>query len=475
MRDTLFRAYDLRGIVGVDFVLDEVPSLARACAQLFREQASLVQTIIIGRDARNSSPEIHALFVEELLRCGFSIMDIGICPTPLMYCALAERDATYAGIMITASHNGAEYNGFKITLFDGPLSEEQLQYLNVLRTRPYRFLQRGVLTTYDMHSRYCQLMLQQFAHLKNFSARAVIDCGNGATGVIIPTLIAALELQDIIVINQNLDGNFPAHEPDPTVSESIACVTRELQRTQYAMGVGFDGDGDRMVSLTAQYGMVGGDELLLLFAQESMRINPEPCTVVFDVKCSQRLIKGLTDVGITPQMIKTGHSHIKRAIKKYRARMGGELSCHFFFNDRYFGFDDGIYAMLRLFELVQSTGKTLDDLVSILPRAYATPEIRIACAPELMDSVIAAVISCFERRPDAKLMTLDGVRVEFPYGWGLVRVSHTQPVLSLRCEASAYEDLRRIQHDFYDCLAPYLDHALLSQALPQKGAVCVSP
>lgn len=467
MKDTIFRTYDIRGKVGIDFVLDEVYALGRALAAYLIKRHGALRTIILGMDGRTHSPQIKEDLTKAFLESGIDVIFIGVCPTPLVYFALQKGHGD-AGVMITASHNGPEYNGLKIccgndVIWGDELSELRRWYRLKKSTTAQIF---GEYSELYLHETYVDWICEHFAHLRGMKYSLVIDCGNGATGTLIPRIVQKMGWEDTYILYAEVDGTCPHHEADPVIEENMHDVKKILTTTNAQIGIGFDGDGDRMCAMTKSGILLSGDQLLALLSKP-VTIKHPGCSIIYDAKSSSIVPALLTQWGARPHMSPAGHSIIKAEIKKHQALLAGELSCHFFFNDRYFGYDDGIYAALRLCEVIELSGKTLDELFAELPKTYATSEVRIACDDELKDEVVASLTAFFTHVPDTELSLLDGVRITWAYGWCIVRASRTQPVLSVRCEADTAENLERIKGVLYDFLLSYFNEDALEFIKPR--------
>lgn len=459
MQPTIFREYDIRGIVGSELLIEDCYKLAKAIVTYLHRKHPESKHFIVGRDGRLHSPAIHAEVVRAITHLGFNVIDVGVCPTPLVYFATHYLQVPTA-LMISASHNPGEYNGIKIWGVAGEqiAAIKQLFYNGDLLPAVE---QHGKHELHDAKTAYLDYLEGQFAHLKHKPIRALIDCGNGAGGTVMPELLERMQWPHVKLLFAEVDGTFPNHEPDPTVAEHMHALANELQANNYAVGLGLDGDCDRMNPMTSDGTLVSGDHLLALFAMEVLQNHPG-AAVVCDIKSSGSLIDVLHKAGGKACVAPSGHSLIKKAMKDNQALLAGELSCHFFFHDRYFGFDDGIYAGLRLLELLDRTGKTLQELLSMIPHKVSSPEIRIACTSDGQKQVIVSAIKdVFTQRTDLELITIDGIRAHMSYGWGLLRASNTQPVISLRFEADDAAGLTRVKNDFYTLLLPYFDEALL--------------
>lgn len=465
MHDSIFREYDIRGKIGSEFVINDVADLTRSIAFYFKQENPAVKTVAVGMDGRLSSPAIKEWMVAALQESGLNVIFIGICPSPVLYFALHTMPVD-AGLMITASHNPADYNGIKISLGTHCIWGAQIKEIGNLY-RAKKFLTSPTKGSYQEQPvipSYIKWLHDHFSSLVNMPLAVAIDCGNGTGGTVLPDLISAMKWKNIQLLCAEVDGTYPNHEADPVVEKNMLHVKNALATTAATLGIGLDGDADRMAAMTKSGFLVPGDQLLAVFAQEILKTNPGSA-VVFDVKASSGLIELLKKWGAKPCISPCGHAIIKTQMEKQHAPLAGELSCHFFFEDRYFGYDDGIYAMMRLFEIVQNSGKSLDELVSIFPKKYSSPEIRIACAEDKKQIIIDHLKKYFENQKDAELLTIDGIRVTMPYGWANVRASNTQPVLSMRFEGNSPADLKRIKQEMMQLLGDFFDKELLKKEL----------
>ena len=460
--DSVFKQYDLRGIIGVDFPLEDVYDLGQAIAVYFITHAHGVKTVAIGADGRIHSPAIKKKLCAALQDAGLNVIFIGTCPTPVLYFSLFTQPVQ-AGLMITASHNGKEYNGIKICLNKESVWGKEIQAIKKLYYDriAIRSPKPGNYTEHFIIPEYIRWLSEHFEHLKGVTISAIIDCGNGAAGTVLPQLIKIMQWQQVKLLYAEVDGTYPHHEADPTVPENMRDVKHILETTDVQLGIGLDGDCDRMAPMTKKGILVSGDILLALFAREMLKNHPH-ASVVFDIKCSSGLSELLEQWKAHPVMSPSGHSIIKNQMKEHQALLAGELSCHFFFKDRYVGYDDGIYALLRLFELLSTSGKTLDELLTIFPQKYSTPEIRLTCSADTKEHVIHALEKTFSAVPDAKIMTIDGIRVTLKHGWGMARASNTQPVMCFRFEADSPQALHAIKEMFVTSLIPYFEKAALN-------------
>lgn len=456
----VFRENDIRGIIDVDLPCTEMYRLGLAIASYFVINKRPMRTVVVGRDGRIHSP----LFSQELIRAfvdsGLQVLDLGLCPTPVMYFALHKLDVD-AGIMVTASHNGPEWNGIKINLGTETVWGAEIQKIRELYEKAARVQAAapGESLAYPMVERYVDWLAEHFSHLYGMKKQIVFDCGNGATGVVMPLLLEKMGWKSASLLYEEVDGMFPNHLADPTVAEHMHDLYGAVQTQGAELGIGFDGDGDRMAAITKTGRLLLGDELLVLFAQYLLQEEPQ-ALVLYDIKCSQLVHQLLGDHSV---VIPSGHAIVKAAMRARRALLAGELSCHFFFADRYFGYDDAIYAALRLLEFLEAAEQPLEYIVAQLPQFFATPELRITCPDACKRDVVQQIQAYFVSRKPQELLLIDGVKVHMGFGWGIVRASNTQPVICIRCEAATPEDLQRIKSEFLRALTPYFDAALLMQ------------
>lgn len=465
MNDSIFREYDIRGKIGSEFIIDEVYDLTRSIVYYFKNEQPKVKTVVLGMDGRLSSPAIKQHMVAALQDSGLDVVYIGICPSPVLYFALHTMPVD-AGLMITASHNPANYNGIKISLGIHCIWGTQIKKIGDLY-KAKKFISSAKKGNYSEKSvipLYIQWLKEHFPALINMPLAVAIDCGNGTGGAVIPELVAAMNWKNIQLICVEIDGTYPNHEADPVVEKNMQHVKHALQTTNASLGIGLDGDSDRMAAMTKSRFLVPGDQLLAVFAQEVLKENPGSA-IVFDVKASSGLIELLKKWGAKPCISPCGHAIIKTQMAKERAPLAGELSCHFFFEDRYFGYDDGIYAMMRLFEIIQNSAQTLDELLRMFPKKYSSPEIRIPCAEKEKQIIIEKLKKYYASKHGAELLTIDGIRVTTSAGWANVRASNTQPVLSMRFEGNSPKELQEIKQEMANLLSDYFDRTILDKEL----------
>lgn len=473
MQATVFKKYDIRGIVDQDLIIADSYRLAQAIVTYFKQQQPPVTTLIVGMDGR-----IHSLAIKEhvcraLQDMGINVIFLGVCPTPLFYFANEILDAqggtaTSGGIMITASHNPKQYNGFKLMLNKKSVFDREIQAIKELFFSQQQFAQAekpGFYTEHSVLEAYIDTLTQQFAHLKNKSFKAILDCAHGATAVVIPELVQRMGWNQVQVLYGTIDGNFPAHEANPTTQENMQELQELIKARTDTIGIGFDGDGDRMAAITEQGTLVcAGDELTYLFCQ-AIKDAVGPCTIVVDIKCANALLQKFKEWNVDYTLTPCGIGYVRQAMRTNNAVLGGELSCHFCFKDRYFGYDDGIYAMMRLFELLYHAACPLHALHAQLPARFCSSEIRLHCDHEQPTKIVAAVKLALPQTPENTLITIDGIRLEVPYGCATVRASNTEPIVSIRFEGTSTENLDRITHEFYTLLLPYFDGAYLMKHL----------
>ena len=436
----VFRAYDIRGVVGRELTPELVQAIGRAIGSQAYELGE--QTVVVGRDGRLSSPELARQLIEGLRESGRDVIDIGAVPTPVLYFATHYLDAA-SGVMVTGSHNPPDYNGFKIVLQGRTLAEDEIQALHRRIVEGRYTSGSGGLEQVDVVADYIERITSDVRVSRRLTV--VVDCGNGIAGAVAPQLYRALGC-DVIELYCEVDGQFPNHHPDPSMPENLLALTRAVQEHAADIGLAFDGDGDRLGVVASGGTVVWPDKVLMLLAMDVLSRNPG-ATVIYDVKSSRHLERVITDHGGQPVMWKTGHSLIKAKMQETGALLAGELSGHIFFRERWFGFDDALYAGARLLEVLSLDHRTTARIFGSLPESVATPELRVE-VPEGEQRRIMERLAAGAKFPGARLTTVDGVRADFEDGWGLVRASNTTPCLILRFEADDPEALRRIQELF---------------------------
>jgi phosphomannomutase len=421
----IFREYDIRGIVDETLFAEDAYHIGRA----FAGKAGKGK-IVICRDGRLSSPMLAKSLTRGIQDSGCDVVDIGVGPTPMLYYAAHTLKAA-GGVMLTGSHNPPTHNGFKFVLHGKPFFGKDIQMLHAAIAVGAFAEGKGSAETLDIHERYIEVLLKAYDGARDLNI--AWDAGNGATGDIMKALCQRLPGQHI-ALNAMIDGHFPAHHPDPSVPENLMQVSDTVRKRKLDFGIAFDGDGDRIGVVDNNGEMIYGDQLLMLYAADVLAANPG-ATVIADVKTSQSLFDHVAKLGGKPLMWKTGHSLIKSKMAETGAKLAGEMSGHMFFADKYFGYDDALYAAVRLLALVSRSGKKLSELCAALPKAVNTPELRFDCADDRKFEVIDEVKSRLKAE-GANFSDIDGVRVNTPGGWWLLRASNTQAVLVGRCEAA---------------------------------------
>ncbi len=439
--ESIFRAYDIRGVVPTTLTAETAYWVGRAIGSQSLAQGE--PNVSVGRDGRLSGPELVERLIQGVADSGCHVSDVGLVPTPALYYAANVLEGK-SGVMLTGSHNPSNYNGFKIVIAGDTLANEQIQALHTRLKTNDLTSGEGSITQVDILPRYYEEITRDIKLAKRL--KVVVDCGNGAAGVIAPQLIEALNCE-VIPLFCEVDGNFPNHHPDPGKPENLVDLIAKVKETGADLGLAFDGDGDRVGVVTNTGTMVFPDRLLMLFAQDVLTRNPA-AEIIFDVKCTRLLTPLIKEYGGRPLMWKTGHSLIKKKMKETGALLAGEMSGHIFFKERWFGFDDGIYSAARLLEVLSKQQMSAEELFETFPNDISTPEINIDVTDESKFSIIDALHDA-QWGDDAKLTSIDGVRVDYPHGWGLVRASNTTPVLVLRFEAESETELQRIKDVFH--------------------------
>ncbi len=434
MNPSVFREYDIRGLAEKDFDREFALLLGKVYGTAIRDRAGT--RVTVGRDCRATSDAYAESVIAGLVSAGLQVHDIGVCPTPLLYFSLFHLDAD-GGIQVTASHNPSAYNGFKICVGKDTLYGPQIQELRIkMEQRQFRERPGGGVDRYGIVAPYHERLAQDVPKLKR-PLRVVVDAGSGVAGPVAPPVFRRLGCE-VWEIACSPDGRFPIHHPDPTVPENLELLIEKVREEKADLGVAYDGDADRLGAVDEQGNILWGDELLMLFARDVLQRHPG-AVIISEVKCSQRLYDVIASNNGTGIMWKAGHSLLKAKMKEAHALLAGEMSGHLFFADRYYGYDDAIYASLRLVELVAHVERPLSALLADLPKTVSTPEIRVDC-PDDKKFLIAEKAKEYFRQ-HYRIIDVDGVRVQFPEGWGLIRASNTQPALVLRFEAQSPEKL----------------------------------
>jgi phosphomannomutase/phosphoglucomutase len=433
----IFRAYDIRGVVGQTLNVEIAYRIGQAIGSEADSQGEA--KIVVGADGRLSSPDLVDALIDGLVSTGREVISIGFVPTPLLYYATNNSEAT-SGVMITGSHNPKNHNGMKIVLAGRTLLGDEIQQL-LVRYQNQDFVSgEGDVTEIDIRKDYIDAITDDVVVAKPL--KVVVDCGNGIAGDIAPELLGNLGCE-VVPLYCDVDGNFPNHHPDPTVPSNLEDLINVVRSEEADLGVALDGDGDRLVVVTSDGDIIWPDRLLMLFAKDVVSRNPGS-DVVYDVKCTHHLNSVISGFGGRPVMCRSGHSYIKAKMKETDAILGGEMSGHICFQERWFGFDDGLYSAARLLEIVGSQSEGLAELLQEFPSGISTPEITIPVAESHKFDIVDKLIACADFG-DATVTEIDGLRVDFAEGWGLVRASNTTACLTLRFEADDEESLEDIQ------------------------------
>jgi len=434
----IFREYDIRGRVGEDFTPEVVRLIGKAYGTVVRRRGG--KKVLCGRDGRISSPELQQALMEGIISTGISVANIGMTPTPVMYFALHYFEGFDGGLQVTGSHNPPEFNGLKLCVGRDTLYGDKIRALRDLIEKEDFESGKGEVTELEALEPYREY-LRKNIRLKR-PLRVVLDPGNGVCALTAPEVFRTLGCE-VECLFCEVDGTFPNHFPDPVVEKNLEALRRKVLEVKADFGVGYDGDGDRLGVVNDRGEILWGDQLLVLFARKLLSEHPG-ATIIGEVKCSQVMYEEIARLGGRPLMWKTGHSLIKNKMKETGALLAGEMSGHLFFADRWFGFDDGVYASLRLAEIVSESQRPLSELLADLPKTYNTPEIRTECPDEIKFKVVERLMERLKAE-GYEVVEVDGARVIFPDGWGLVRASNTQPVLVLRFEARSPERLEEIK------------------------------
>ena len=455
MQKQLFRQYDIRGKIGTEIAIDDFYYLAHATIKFLQGQGEL-SAIVLGMDGRIHSQAIYIQIAAACKMAGIDVYYLGVCSTPITTFAHYQLPVQ-ASFMITASHNPADYNGLKIAYQKVAIEGEKLQQIYELFIR--KTIVQGVcqgqfFDKISITDLYVDTLVNQFTHLKKFNAPCFIDCGNGTAGPILEKLIDKMGWHTVQLLFQDVDGSYPNHIADPTDIENLEFLQERVEQTVGSFGIGLDGDCDRVAVLTATKGLLSADKLLTLFAQ-SMQAQ----VVIADIKSSTVLNAS----GAQVILAATGCANIIEAMHEHEAFIGGELSGHFFFRDRHDGYDDGMYAMLRFFEILMMQNVHCDDLVATLPELFATKDIRIPCPDSYKFQVVHEIKTQLLAQSQFEITTVDGIRFETADGWALIRAANTQPMISVCCQASTPEKLQDMKKLLITLLQPYIELQLLER------------
>jgi phosphomannomutase/phosphoglucomutase len=437
----IFREYDIRGIAGKDLTEEVAAAVAGAYAAFLAERG-MKGALAVGRDNRPSGEGLHRALVGGLLASGVDVVDVGVVPTPLAYWS-QHNLAVVGGIQITGSHNPPEYNGFKLGLGTSSIYGADIQHIYELALAGKFPRGKGTLRGEQVIDRYIDDIAARVGKLRR-ALKVVIDCGNGAGALVAPKLFPKLGIKPRYLFCES-DGTFPNHHPDPTVTKNLEALIAAVKQDQADIGIAFDGDADRIGVIDHTGEIIWGDYLLIIYARDALARTGKGQSIVFDVKASQALPETIEKAGGIPVMWKTGHSLIEEKMHQTHAPVAGEMSGHMFFAEGFYGFDDALYGAARLLRIVAESGKTVRDLLADVPRFVSTPEIRLDCPDDKKFGIVEEAQKYFGAK--YKVNTVDGARVLFGDGWGLIRASNTQPVLVMRFEARTKEQLEKIQSE----------------------------
>ena len=442
---SIFKAYDIRGIINEDLTIETVVLIGKAIGSESIERGE--RGIVVGRDGRTSGPDLMNALVEGIKSTGCHVVKIGMIPTPVLYYATYSKGAS-SGVMITGSHNPPNYNGFKMMIAGETLSGERI--LNLYeRINNQNFHQgQGTSTTIDIQEDYLNRVTSDISIKRPL--KIVVDCGNGVAGHLAPKLFEALGCE-VIKLFCHIDGSFPNHHPDPSKLENLNNLIAEIKAEKADLGLAFDGDGDRLGVIDEKGNVIWADRQMILFSRDVIHRNPG-AKIVFDVKCSSLLSKDISNQGGRPILSRTGHSFIKAKIKEESALLGGEMSGHIFFKERWYGFDDALYAGARLIEILSSRNESCSEIFSELPDSFNTPEINIHFDKQGDQFDAMEKLKNTANFNEGVLTTIDGIRLDYEDCWGLVRPSNTTPCLVLRFEAETEASLKRIIEEFREWL-----------------------
>ena len=440
---SIFREYDIRGIYPEEINEDVINQIARAIS--IKCEQENVSKICVGRDGRLSGESLLSSLSSSLSDYGIDVENIGLVTTPLLYFA-AKNNKYKSGVMITGSHNPKNYNGVKLVINDKPVSGSEIYKL--IHEHKNTSDASGKITFIDVREKYISEVLKNIKLEGKKKIKVVIDCGNGAAGCIAPKLFKDLGCE-VIELYSEVDGNFPNHHPDPGKIENLKELIAEVKASKADLGLAFDGDGDRVGLVTDKGDIIFPDKILMMLSEEILK--KEKGSIIFDVKCSNALPEIIKKAGGTPIMSPTGHFHIKNGIKEHNPLLAGEMSGHIFFNDKWYGFDDGHYSGARIIELISLKNNSISNINDELPKLYSTPELNISVTDENKFKIIEDFSS--QCSLQGEKITIDGLRINFQNGWGLIRASNTTPKLVMRFEGNSIEALNDIQNDFINELS----------------------
>ncbi len=439
----IFREYDIRGVAGRDILDEDVVNIGKAYGSLLKNQNR--NNISVGRDCRLTSQKFAQLFIDGIISTGCNVIDIGTCPTPVLYFSIQHLNLG-GGAMVTASHNPPEYNGFKLLSGTDSIHSQGLQDIRIIIENQEFVQGKGKVSKKDVITPYKEYIVNNI-NIKH-PIKIGIDSGNGTGGITALPVLKDLgcEVYDIYC---DMDGRFPNHEADPTQKKNMLDLIELVKEKNLDLGVGYDGDADRIGVVDKNGELIYGDQLMVVYAREILERDPG-ATFISEVKCSMVMYDDIKKHGGNAIMWKTGHSLIKKKMKEENAALAGEMSGHMFFKDRYLGFDDALYATCRLLEIMADTGLGVDELIQDLPKTFTTPELRVECPDEIKFKAVDKIVAHFKAKQN--IIDIDGLRALYDDGWGLVRASNTQPALVLRFEALSEKRLHEIQNEIESVL-----------------------
>ena len=440
---SIFREYDIRGIYPIEINEEVIIHIAKAISIKCNNEN--VSEICIGRDGRNSSQSLSDALEKSLSNFGVNVENIGLVTTPLLYFA-SKKNKSKSGVMITGSHNPKNYNGLKLVVDDKPVSGNEIYEL--INQNIDESIHPGKISRKDIRDLYIKEVIENIQIRDSKKLKVGIDCGNGAAGCIAPKLFQELGC-DVIELFTEIDGNFPNHHPDPGKLENLSDIINKVQSSKADLGLAFDGDGDRVGLITDTGEVVFPDKIMMIFSEDILK--KESGTIIFDVKCSNALPNLIKSLNGKPIMSPTGHFHIKNGIKEHNPLLAGEMSGHIFFNDKWYGFDDGHYSGARIIEIISAKNESISSINNKLPKLFSTPELNITVTDETKFKIIEEFSA--KCKLDGEKITIDGLRINFKNGWGLIRASNTTPKLVLRFEGNSQSDLEAIQKDFMNELS----------------------
>jgi phosphomannomutase/phosphoglucomutase len=445
----IFREYDIRGKVGEDFTEEVVKEIGKAYGTIIKRKGG--KKICCGRDGRLSSPSLQEALIEGILSTGIGVINIRICPTPVMYFSLFAFEDSDGGIQVTGSHNPPEFNGLKICVGKDTIFGPQIQEIRKIIEKKDYEKGNGKVEEREILNKYIDYVCNNIEFKRPL--KVVLDPGNGVCSLTALEIFKRLGCE-VECLFCEIDGTFPNHFPDPVVPENLKWLKDKVLKGGYEVGFGYDGDGDRLGVIDEKGNIIWGDQLLIIFAKDLLK-KYSGAKIIGEVKCSRTLYETIAKLGGIPIMWKTGHSLIKNKMKEEKALLAGEMSGHIFFADKWFGFDDGVYASLRIAEILSQNNIPLSEYLKDIPKMYSTPEIRKECPDEVKFKVVERLVKKFKNE-GLNVIDVDGARIEFKEGWALVRASNTQPVLVLRFEAETEEFLKKLQDIVYKSLEEIL-------------------